>query len=248
MLAVAIAALSLTAAAVAKPDANALAAVADKGRPEADTRRDADRKPAEMMEFAGVEPGQVVVDFMPGGGYFTRIFSKAVGPTGVVYAISPPLPPPPKGVTLPPPPPGVDAIAADPAYGNVRPIHAAFAAFAVPQKADLIWTALNYHDLHTSMFNVDTAALNKAIYDSLKPGGYYVVVDHAAAAGSPLSTIDTMHRIDPAIVRKEVEAAGFKLVAQSDALRNPADDHSLPMMKVERGHTDQFMLKFQKPQ
>ena len=98
------------------------------------------------------------------------------------------------------------------------------------------------------MFNVDTAALNKAIYDSLKPGGYYVVVDHAAAAGSPLSTIDTMHRIDPAIVRKEVEAAGFKLVAQSDALRNPADDHSLPMMKVERGHTDQFMLKFQKPQ
>src|SRR5258706_15758922 len=76
--------------AYAKPDANQTAAVADKGRPEADTKRDADRKPAEMLEFAGVKPGQTVVDLIPGGGYFTRIFSKAVGPKGVVYAVSPP--------------------------------------------------------------------------------------------------------------------------------------------------------------
>jgi predicted methyltransferase len=248
MLAAAIAALSLAAAGAshAKPDANAMAAVADKGRPEADTKRDADRKPAEMVEFAGIKPGQVVVDFLPGGGYFTRIFSKAVGPKGVVYAISPP-PRPPKDPTQPPPTPAQDVIAADPAYANVKSIHLPIASFAVPQKADLIWTALNYHDMHITALGVDIAAMNKAIYDSLKPGGYYVVIDHVAAAGTPAEAAGQIHRIDPAIALKEIEAAGFKLVAQSDELKNSADDHAMPSGKVERGHTDQFMFKFQKP-
>lgn len=230
----------------AKPDANIVAAVADKGRPEADTKRDADRKPAEMLAFAGVKPGQVVVDYLPGGGYFTRIFSKAVGPKGVVYALSGP-PRAPADPAKPPPPPAPDLIAADPAYANVKSIHGPFDPFAVPQKADLIWTSLNYHDLHQSARKLDVAALNRQIFEALKPGGLYVVVDHAAKAGAGLATVDAMHRIDPAIVRREVEAVGFKLVDQSDVLKSPTDDHTLPAGKVERGHTDQFMLKFQRP-
>ena len=108
--------------AYAKPDANQMAAVADKGRPEADTKRDADRKPAEMLEFAGVKPGQTVVDLIPGGGYFTRIFSKAVGPKGTVYAVGGP-PRPPTDPAKPPPTPAQDTIAADPDYSNVKSIH-----------------------------------------------------------------------------------------------------------------------------
>jgi predicted methyltransferase len=229
----------------AEPDANIMAAVADNGRPEADTKRDADRKPAEMLAFAGVKPGQVVVDYLPGGGYFTRIFSKAVGSKGVVYALSAPVRAP-ADPAKPSPPPAPDLIAADPAYANVKSIHAPLGAFPVPQKADLIWTSLNYHDLHSSVRKVDVAALNRHVFEALKPGGHYVVVDHAAAAGAGLETADTLHRIDPAIVRREVEAAGFKLVDKSDVLMNAADDHTLPLRKVERGHTDQFMLKFQK--
>lgn len=230
----------------AKPDPNIAAAVADKGRPEADTKRDADRKPAEMLTFAGVKPGQVVVDYLPGGGYFTRIFSKAVGPKGVVYALSGPARPP-ADPTKPSPPAAPDVIAADPAYANVKSLRGPMDSFAVPQKADLIWTSLNYHDLHLSARKLDVASLNRQIFQALKPGGHYVVVDHAATAGAALETVDTMHRIDPAIVRREAEAAGFKLVDQGDALKSAADDHTLPSAKIERGHTDQFMLKFQKP-
>ena len=201
----------------AKPDANIQAAVADKGRPEADTKRDADRKPAEMLEFAGVKLGQVVVDYLPGGGYFTRIFSKAVGPKGVVLAISAPVRAP-ADPTKPPPPPAPDVIAADPAYANVKSIHAPLDTFAAPQKADLIWTSLNYHDLHLSARKLDVAALNKQIFDALKPGGYYVVVDHAAAAGAGLETVDTMHRIDPAIVKRML---GLALVVPPKNERSP---------------------------
>ena len=237
-------AVACGAVAYAKPDANQMAAVADKGRPEADTKRDADRKPAEMLEFAGVKPGMTVVDLIPGGGYFTRIFSKAVGPKGTVYAAYPP-PRPPSDPSKPPPPPAVETIAADAAYSNVKPVKVAPGSFAVPTKADIVWTSQNYHDLH-NIKTLDLAAFDKAVFDALKPGGVFIVLDHAAAPGADVT--NTLHRIDPAVVKKEVEAAGFKFDGESKALANPADDHSKPVFDPSlRGHTDQFIYKFRKP-
>ncbi|HEX5263056.1 MAG TPA: methyltransferase [Phenylobacterium sp.] len=233
--------------AYAKPDANQLAAVADKGRPEADTKRDADRKPAEMLEFAGVKQGQTVVDMIPGGGYFTRIFSKAVGPKGTVYAVGGP-PRPATDPAKPPPPPAQDTIAADPNYSNVKSIHAPLTGgIAIPTKADLVWTAQNYHDVN-NVPNIDMLKFDKAVFDALKPGGVFIVLDHVAAAGTPLDPTDKFHRIDPVIVKKQVEAAGFKFEGESKVLANPADDHTKTVFDPAiRGHTDQFIYKFRKP-
>jgi predicted methyltransferase len=188
-----------------------------------------------------VHPGEVVGELLPGGGYFTRVFSKAVGPTGRVYAILPDI----QTSTNPPP---VEKIAADPAYANVKVVRAKFAAFSLPEKADLIWTSQNYHDLHLAKMQLDVAAFNKGVYDALKPGGMFVIVDHAAAAGTGLDIPDKLHRIDPAIVRREVEAAGFQFAGESQVLRNPADDHSKAVFDPAiRGHTDQFIYRFRKP-
>jgi predicted methyltransferase len=222
----------------------AAAAIADKNRPAEDTARDADRKPAEMIAFAGIKPGMVVVDLIPGKGYFSRIFSDAVGPNGHVYSFEPtefdaafvkhniPVP----SGTMP-------------NYPNDTFIHASIAKLPVPQMADVIWTSQNYHDLHDSFTGpVDLAVFNKAVYAALKPGGVFIVLDHAAVPGSGIAATDTLHRIDPAVVKKEVMAAGFKFAGESEVLRNPADDHSkLVFDKSIRGHTDQFIYKFQKP-
>lgn len=232
-------------AAYAAAPAYVTVAIADKSRPEADVKRDAERKPAEMLEFAGVKPGMTVVDFIPGGGYFTRIFSKAVGPKGVVYAVYPP-PRPSTDPAKPTPTPAAETIAADPAYANVKAVKTAPASFSVPQKADVVWTAQNYHDLHNAP-NLDMAAFNKAVYDALKPGGVFVVLDHVGAAGDPAIT-HTVHRIDPAVVKQEVSAAGFKFEGESTVLHNAADDHSKAVFDPSiRGHTDQFIYKFRKP-
>jgi predicted methyltransferase len=229
----------------AKPDANQLAAVADKSRPEADTKRDADRKPAEMLEFAGVKQGQTVVDLIPGGGYFTRIFAKAVGPKGTVYAVGGP-PRPSQDPAKPAPTPAQDSIAADPNYSNVKSIHAPLVGgLSIPSQADVIWTAQNYHDVK-NVPNVDMLAFDKSIYNALKPGGVFIVLDHAAAPGAQVT--NTLHRIDPAVVRKEVEAAGFKYEGESKVLANAADDHTKAVFDPAlRGHTDQFIYKFRKP-
>jgi predicted methyltransferase len=229
----------------AKPDANQMAAVADKARPEADTKRDADRKPAEMLEFAGVKQGQTVVDLIPGGGYFTRIFSKAVGPKGTVYAVGGP-PRPTTDPAKPPPTPAQDVIAADANYSNVKSIHAPLAGgLSIPTKADVIWTAQNYHDVK-NVPNIDMMVFDKAIFDSLKPGGVFVVLDHRAADGAMVT--NTLHRIDPAVVKKEVEAAGFKYEGESKVLANTTDDHTKGVTDPSlRGHTDQFIYKFRKP-
>jgi predicted methyltransferase len=235
--------LSSSGAAFAAPTAAQTAAVADKARPETDTKRDADRKPAAMLEFAGIKPGQTVGDLLPGGGYFTRIFSKAVGPKGTVYAL----------VNVPAPtatkPNPIIAVAAEPTYGNIKVVESHLADLKVPAPADLIWTSQNYHDLFLTRFNLDIAVVNKAVFDALKPGGYYVVLDHAAAAGAPLvETANTLHRIDPALVRKQLEAAGFKYVGESKVLANATDDHTKVVFDPAlRGHTDQFIYKFQRP-
>jgi predicted methyltransferase len=243
--AMAVATMLCAGGAYAKPDANQIAAVADKGRPEADSKRDADRKPAETLEFAGVKAGQTVVDLIPGGGYFTRIFSKAVGPKGTVYAVGGP-PRPSQDPAKPAPTPAQDTIAADPAYANVKSIHAPLQnGLSVPTPADVVFTAQNYHDVK-NVPNVDMLKFNKAIYDSLKPGGVFIVIDHVAAPGA--SVTNTLHRIDPAVVKQEVTAAGFKFEGESKILADPADDHTKGVFDPAiRGKTDQFLYKFRKP-
>src|SRR5436305_213185 len=146
----------------------ATAAVADKARPAEDAARDGDRKPAEMIAFAGVKPGSVVVDLVPGKGYFTRIFAKAVGPKGHVYAYFPTE----IDAMLKGKPPSVTAVTNDTKeYPNVSLIHAPLARFLVPQAADVVWTSQNYHDFHDSFFGpADLPVVNKPIYDACNPG------------------------------------------------------------------------------
>ncbi|WP_293899628.1 methyltransferase [Phenylobacterium sp.] len=244
--AAAVLALTSLGVAYAKPSPAVIAAVADKARPEADTALDAERKPAEMLDFAGVAPGQTVVDLIPGGGYFTRVFSKAVGPKGTVYAVGGP-PRPPADPAKPSPPPAQDVIAADANYANVKSIHAPLAGgLAIPTQADVIWTSQNYHDVK-NVPNIDMLAFDKAIYNALKPGGVFVVLDHVAKADT-VNPTSTVHRIDPAVVKKEVEAAGFKFEGESTVLRNPGDDYAKNVFDPAVRHkTDQFIYKFRKP-
>lgn len=218
------------------PSAAIKTAVADAARPNTDTERDVHRKPAEMLAIAGVGAGSKVGELIPGGGYFTRIFSKAVGPRGKVYAIiSPPNPQRPAAVKT---------LATDAAYPNITVVEGPLAQFKTPEPLDVVWTSQNYHDVPPEQ----RAALNKAVFDSLKKGGTYVVLDHSAPKGAGEAAHSTLHRADEEIVRKEVEAAGFKLVQAYDTLRNPKDDRTKRVFDAAvRGDTDQFILKYRKP-
>jgi predicted methyltransferase len=227
----------------AKPEAYN-AAVADTARPATDTARDADRKPAQTMAFAQIKPGDKVADFVAGGGYFTRLFSDVVGPKGHVYAVEPAET---KRFTA-------KAVGDLQAYSGTHPNITvtdapALASLSFPEKLDLFWISQNYHDLKDKFFGpVDIAAFNKGVFNALKPGGTYIVLDHVAAAGSPEDVTETLHRIDPAVVRREVEAAGFKFESESKILANPADPHTASVRDASiRAHTDQFIYKFRKP-
>jgi predicted methyltransferase len=215
------------------------AAVADPGRPAEDVARDADRKPAETLAFAGVKPGEQIVDFLPGRGYFTRIFSKVVGPKGHVTALLPAGSP--EKYTA-----GPKALAADPAYSNLSESEQRISELP-PASIDLFWTSLNYHDLH-NLPGVDPAAVDKAIFAALKPGGTFIVLDHADKPGTGFQDTNTLHRVDEDAAKAEVESAGFKLAAESDILRNPDDPHTAAVFDPSiKGKTDQFLLKFTKP-
>jgi predicted methyltransferase len=235
-----------TSAAIAEApaaDANAIpdyvtAAAADPARGE-DLQNDARRHGAELVAFSGVKPGDTVLELVPGGGYFTRIFSKVVGPNGHVYAA---IPTPMEKYSD-------DTKKLPDAYPNVEILLQPANALTTPALADVAFTSQNYHDYPDKFMGpTDPALLNKAVFAALKPGGTYIVIDHVAAAGSGMRDTDTLHRIDPAIVRQQVEAAGFEYVGESDVLRNPADDHTLKVFDpTVRGHTDQFVYKFRKP-
>lgn len=237
---------SMAPAAQAKAPDPIASAIAESGRPDADRQRDSNRKPAETLAFAGVKPGDQIAELLPGGGYFTRLFSKVVGANGHVYALVP-APSPSASPDTPDFAARVKAIAADPNYANVSVVIEPFSQLKVPAAVDLVWTSQNYHDLH-NFPGLDVATFNQMVFDALKPGGVFVVLDHEAEPGSGPRDTATLHRIDVETVKKEVESAGFILVASSDLLRQPGDPHTMKVFDPSiRGKTDQFLLKFRKP-
>jgi predicted methyltransferase len=236
---------SIRSEAAEKVPAYISAAVADPGRPAEDKQDDPNRKPAETVQFAGIKPGEKVVELVPSRGYFTRIFSKVVGPKGHVYALSPPRRPS-AAPDSPDPVAATTAIAADPAYSNVSVQAGPLATIVVAEPVDVVFTSRNYHDVH-NVPNIDMAAFNRSIFNALKPGGIYIVLDHAAAPGSGGRDTSTLHRIDPETVKAEALAAGFVFAGQSKVLANPQDAHTAAVFDPSiRGKTDQFILKFVK--
>jgi len=222
------------------------AAVADSARPQADRDRDADRKPAECIAFAGLKSGQRIADLLPGGGYFTRIFSSVVGPKGQVFAVAPPKRPD-APADRPEPAAAVRAIAADPHYANVTVSVEKVLELKLPEKLDMVWTSQNYHDVH-NVQNIDVESFNKAVFQSLKPGGIYIVIDHAAEKGAGFTATSTLHRSDPDAVKTEVMAVGFEFVGSSNVIASSADDHKTAVFeKGLHDKTDRYVLKFRKP-
>ncbi len=220
-------------------------AVSDAGRPAADTARDADRKPAEVVAFAGIKPGDKVADLVPGGGYFTRIFSRTVGDKGHVFAVVP------AGLVAknPKASDAMTALTADAGYKNVSLVVTPLEQLQGVTGLDVAWTSDNYHDFHNPGFGpVNMTDYNKAVFNALKKGGIYIVIDHASAVGAGTSVTETLHRMDPEAVKAEVEAVGFQLVGTSDVVAHAGDDHTSKIFDGGiRGKTDQFVLKFKKP-
>jgi predicted methyltransferase len=246
-IAASVALLGALAAQAAATPAYITAAIADPARPAADRERDADRKAAAMLEFAGIKPGMSVAELIPGSGYFTRLFSAAVGPKGKVYAVATAKAPD-APADAPDRSAAVRAIAADAHYANVtvelmRPKE----FFTLGAPVDVVWTSQNYHDLH-NIKDMDVVAFDKAVYAALKPGGVFIVLDHSAQAGSGFSDTSTLHRSDEEAVKTEVQSAGFKFAGESDVLRNKDDPRTAKVFDPAiRGRTDQFVLKFVKP-
>jgi len=250
MLSVAIAASLAAGTAVSAPPSHAAIpgyvakAVADPARGD-DTKNDARRKVAELVAFSGAKPGDSVLELIPGSGYFTKVFSKVVGPKGHVYAVWPK----PYDEESHPDSDVMRKLATQPGFDNIQVLVQPANALTAPTPVDVVFTSQNYHDYPDKFMGpTDPAILNKAVFAALKPGGTYIIVDHVAEAGSKLRDTDTLHRIDPATVKQQVLAAGFEYVGETSVLRNRDDNHRLKVFdKAIRGHTDQFAYKFRKP-
>ncbi len=249
--------------------------LASPDRSAADRTNDLRRKPEEMLMFIGIRPGITALDLSAAGGYTTELLARAIGPSGIVYGQSRPRDPS-RAPTPPAAPEGnshpTAAPAATPAPPAAAPrpspvaleardralrsaeVKAAPIAVVVrpfedpvpPELAafDLVTLMFNYHDL--GHLGVDRAAMNRAVFQALKPGGFYVIADHSGRPGTGISEAGTLHRVEEAFLRKEVEAAGFKLAAEGDFLRNPKDprDKNTPDPPQPK---DEFVLKFVKP-
>ncbi|HVQ15071.1 MAG TPA: methyltransferase domain-containing protein [Vicinamibacterales bacterium] len=202
-------------------------------------------KLVELSQFARVHAGSTVMDVWPGSGDWTRLFSDIAGPEGRVYSFVPA-----ELAHFKSDPVGqMRALAKEPGRENVQVISADLVALPESsQSADVVWLHLFYHDLHTALIQTrgaTPARFNQAVYERLKPGGFYVIVDHAAATGTGASRAESLHRIDPAAVRKEVETAGFVLDAESTTLANKGDPHSTRVFDPSiKGETDRFAYRF----
>jgi len=203
---------------------------------------------SELIRFARAEAGATVIDIYPGDGEWTRLFSDVVGAEGRVYSFVPA-----EVAHFKNDPVGImRTLAKEPGRENVEAVSADLVAMPeVTQAADVVWMHLFYHDLHTALMQTrgaTAADFNRAVYERLKPGGFYVIVDHAAATGSGTSDTQALHRIDPALARKEVEAAGFVLDAESTMLANKDDQHAIKVFDPSiKGETDRFAYRFMKP-
>jgi predicted methyltransferase len=205
-------------------------------------------KLSELIRFARVEASATVIDVYPGDGDWTRLFSDIVGPKGRVYSFVPTEISDLKGDQVG----RMQAIAREPGRENVEAVSADLMAMpVVTQPADVVWLHLFYHDLHTALIQArgaTAADFNRAVYERLKPGGSYVIVDHAATAGAGTSDARSLHRIEPASAREEVEAAGFVLDAESAVLANKDGAHSFKVFDPSiKGKTDRFAYRFVKP-
>jgi predicted methyltransferase len=216
------------------------AVVASPDRSDADRKTDERRKPEMLLAFAGVKPGMRVLDVGAGSGYSTELLARAVGPQGKVYAHN-----------------SQEAIeriiktrfderAAKPVMGNVVKVIRDFddPIPADVRDLDLVTMFFEYHD--TPAMGVDRAKMNRRIFEALKPGGFFVVADHAAKAGAGVSGSKSLHRIEETVLRQEVEAAGFSFVASADFLRNPDDPRDTLVFRSPV-RVDEFVLKFVKP-
>ncbi|HXA39169.1 MAG TPA: methyltransferase [Phenylobacterium sp.] len=200
-------------------------------------------KGPQVLKFIGVKPGDRVADVF--SGRFTTALAAAVGPKGRVYAVVPE-----EAIKIHPELRGmVEARAKDPAYANVEITTPEIDAMVLPPRLDAVFIRQNYHDLHVGFMGpADVPAFNRKVFAALKPGGVYVVLDHAATPGAGLAVANRLHRIDPADVKAEVTAAGFVLDAESPILANPADAHDRMVLEpVILGKTDQFLFRFRKP-
>lgn len=219
------------------------AVIASPDRRPADRTNDIRRKPAQMLAFLGARPGMTVLDLSAGGGYTSELLARAAGPTGRVYAQVAPRAggAPPSFATL-------SERAKTLSSGNIVPVLLPYddlVAAEIPAKSlDIATLMFNYHDL--AGMGVDRNAMNRSVFNALKSGGAYVIADHAGRPGTGMTESTTLHRIEEDFVKREVESAGFRLVAEGDFLRNPADprDRETP----EGGQPkDEFVLKFIKP-
>lgn len=211
------------------------------GRSTKEIERDASRKPIEILKFAQIKNGQKIVDYVPGTGYFTRIFSNAIGEKGSVTALTPQIfiDTFAKGI--------IPQYANEGGFKNINSIASNDDNLNIPKDIDVFFTAQNYHDIRIYLKEGTTNKLNKAVYDALKTGGYYIIIDHSGKANLDEEGIKKLHRIDMNTIIKEVEAVGFKLDSKSEILRNPNDDLSLNVFDPNiRGKTDQFILRFKK--
>jgi len=205
-------------------------------------------KLAELIRFSRVDAGATVIDVYPGDGDWTRRFSDVVGPKGRVYSFVPA-----EVAHFKNDPVGLmRTLAKEPGRENVEVVSADLVAMPqATRPADVLWLHLFYHDLHTALMQAKgatAAEFNRAVYERLKSGGYYVIVDHATAAGVGMSNAQSLHRIDPVSVREEVEAAGFVLDAESTVLANKDDPHSSKVFDPSiKGETDRFAYRFVKP-
>lgn len=228
------------ASALKAPDA-LKTALASPRRPTEDIKRDDSRKPAETMAFYGVKPGMKVAELMTATGYFTAVLAEAVGDTGTVYGQN-------NAWLLERFKDGQRPLAnlvTKQGYKNIVEVNSELDDPMLPDGLDAVFMVMFYHD--TVWMNVDRAAMNRAIFKALKPGGVYGIIDHVAPAGAGITEVNKTHRIERQVVVNEVSAAGFQLVEETDLLANPKDPLTVPVFQQElRGHTNQFVLKFKK--
>jgi predicted methyltransferase len=237
-----LAALVLSAPLAAKPGDFARI-LADPARSEDNRKLDEGRQPAQVLDFLALKPGAAVADFMAGGGYYTQLIARAVGPKGVVYALNPPnfhdTKDWEKGANARP---------------NIRTLVQPVAAMQLaPASVDMIFAHLTYHDLYWESEKYkfprnDVPQILAGWFRAVKPGGSVVIVDHVGPGGDVRAVVEKFHRIDPAQVKADMAAAGFVLEGESSVLQRSEDAHDKNVFDPSvRGKTDRFILKFRRP-